>query len=143
MAKRIQRSADVPTFQHKFANGDWVELKSAFRIGDRDSINSRMVSPEQKLNQETGEMEYTGGVKVDTSLANVATLMQAIIAWGGADFTDDKTGEPFEITMENVAGLSEEDATALIAAIDGRNPKPVGPKAPADSATPATSTSAS
>ena len=147
MSKRVQRSQDVPTFRHTFApdpedgHVDWVELKANFRIGDRDAINARMVSPEQKLNKETGEMEYTGGVKVDTSLANVATLLQAITAWGGEGFKTNGKLDP--IDMDTVAGLSEDDATALVNAINARNPKAVGPKAPADSETTATSTSAS
>lgn len=131
MGKRIQRSADVPTFTFKFpadpdGNVDWVELKSSFRLGDRDAINSRLVSPAQKENPETGEMEYTGGVTVDTSLANVATLLQAITDWGGAGFETE--GARDSIDIDSVAGLDEDDAKLLVEAINARNPKAVGPK---------------
>lgn len=142
MGRRVVKTQDVPTFRHSFAadddgNVDWVELKATFRAGDRDAINARLVTPEQKLNEETDEMEYTGGVKVDTSLANVATLLQAITDWGGKGFEGD------EINLDSVAGLSEEDSTELLKAINARNPKAIGPKEKAGKATPATSTSAS
>jgi hypothetical protein len=149
MGKRIQRSEDVPTFRHTFApdepdesghiNIDWVEMRAHFRLGDRDAINSHMFVPKTKFNPETGEDEMTGGMRLDTSLANVATLLRAIVAWGGDGFTTD--GSADEINMENVAGLSEDDARELVKALQARNPKAVGPKAPADAVTPATSTS--
>ena len=141
MGKRIQKSVDVPTFTHRFENGDWVEMKVGFRLGDRDAINASMFQPERKLNEKTGDLEYTGGVKLDTSLANVATLTRAITDWGGEGF--ETNGVKDEINMENVAGLDENDAKELLAALQARNPRPVGPKAPADSGTTATSTSAS
>jgi hypothetical protein len=151
MGKRIQRSEDVPTFRHSFApdepdekgrvNIDWVEMKAYFRLGDRDAINSLMFVPKTKFNPETGEDEMTGGMKLDTSLANVATLRRAIVAWGGDGFETD--GEMDEITLENVAGLGEDDARELVKALQARNPKAVGPKEKASVGTPATSTSAS
>jgi hypothetical protein len=147
MGKRIQRSEDVPIFRHTFAADpedghiDWVEMKAYFRLGDRDAINSRMFVPKTKLNEETGEEEMTGGMRLDTSLANVATLLRAIVDWGGEGFTTD--GKKDEISLENVAGLSEDDAKELVRALQVRNPKAVGPKGKAVEATPDTSTSVS
>ena len=145
MGKRIQRSEDVPTFRHTFAadpedgHTDWVEMKAHFRLGDRDAINSHMFVPKTKFNPETGEDEMTGGMRLDTSLANVATLLRAIVAWGGEGFSTN--GETDEITMETVAGLSEDDARELVKALQARNPKAVGPKEKASVETPATNTS--
>jgi hypothetical protein len=146
MSKRIQKSSDVPTFTYQFApdengNVDWVEMKTSIRLGDRDAINSNMFKLEQKKNPETGELEYTGGMKLDTSLANVAALTRLIVKWGGDGFMTD--GKLDEITLENVSGLSEDDSRELLAAINARNPKAIGPKAPAEPATPATATSSS
>jgi hypothetical protein len=61
------------------------------------------------------------------------------VAWGGEGFSTN--GETDEITMETVAGLSEDDARELVKALQARNPKAVGPKEKADAVTPATNTS--
>jgi hypothetical protein len=140
MGSRIQKSQDVPTFTYTFeSDGSWVEMKVSFRAGDRDAINSQMVEAIKKLNPKTGEEEYTGEVRMNTSLANVATLKQAIVAWGGPGFTTN--GKPDEISLENIAGISEEDELELLNALNSRNPKAVGPKGKAGEETTATSSS--
>lgn len=143
MGNRIQRSQDVPTFRHPMSDGsgDWVDMKTSFRLGDRDAINAHMVRAVVKVNPETGEEEMTGKVELDTSLANVATLKQAITAWGGDGFTTN--GKVDDVTLENIAGLEEDDSKELLAALNARNPRAIGPKGKAKQATPAGNTSAS
>jgi hypothetical protein len=116
-------------------------MKANLRLGDRDAINANLWTPEQKENEQTGELEYTGGMKLDTSRANVATLARVIVAWGGEGFETNGKIDP--IDLDTVAGLFEDDAKELLSAIAARNPKPIGPKVPTAPATPDTSTSAS
>jgi hypothetical protein len=136
--KRIHKNGDVPTTRVDLEGGDWVEGKTFLVLNDRDKINSGLMT----IDMETGE------AAVDTSKANVLTLLQTIVSWGGPGFCQidheaqesthtEGVGpcEPEPITAESISGLDETVARLLLKQFTAKHPRPVPPKGPAVKAT--------
>lgn len=88
--------------------GDWVDLRTSLRFGDRRAIEERLYGLRS---------DATGRVVLGTELhmaeANVETMLRSIVAWGGPGFCSkdehphDGDCTPRPITAENLDGLDE------------------------------------
>lgn len=127
-------------------DGDWVDLKSRFSMGDRAAINQSIVEggvrsykSVDKLTGEETERSEMGQMQLGAS--NIATMERGIIAWGGPGFCrsaedhekkgsthyddDENNGcKPIPINWKNLLDLDDPTGSKIIEEISKRNVQP-------------------
>lgn len=128
MPSRLRQRDAIPVDEIQLGGGDWVKVRRWLTAQDRDEINAKMT----KIDMDKG----TGSV--DVSFSNRATVLQALVEWGGPGFCQDNheegddevkghTHKPVPITMDYLSLLPASDLQILVAYISRKNPRASGP----------------
>lgn len=111
MARRILSDQDVRPVRFDLGEGDWVDLKSRFRVRDRGAINSAIINGEITSSNVVGadgkrtQVVKLGELALDAT--SIAWMAQGVIRWGGPGFCSidhDTPGAPTHAEVEDSAG---------------------------------------
>lgn len=127
----ILQRGKVDTFKIEFANG-WIELKQQLTVKDRSLVNQSTVTGKIVARSGNEEEVEMGALALGNS--QIQTLVQAIVAWGGAAFCtfdhahEGKGGaahehQPLDLTVENICVVPDAVSEVLLDEINKRNPR--------------------
>jgi hypothetical protein len=102
----VSRFAERGISRIELDGGDWVDIKTALRFGDRLAIEEKLYS--------AGIGENGTPKSLNLEAASVEALLRGIVAWGGPGFCEHE-GHPHEGECRsrpiNAANIQELDAT--------------------------------
>jgi hypothetical protein len=137
----MSRFVELATARVELGGGDWVELRTRLRYGDRAAIEERLLGLSANA---AGRVEVNGSQPLHLREGNIEALLRGIVAWGGPGFcavsTHPHEGEcaPRAITAEAIEALDETAERILIelqARLRTRSPDFTSPLSPPRTAT--------
>lgn len=145
MTRRILDDADIVAHRFDLGDGDWVDLKSRFRVRDRGAINKAIIEGEITTTSVAGadgrrvQVVKLGELALDAT--SIATMVQGVIRWGGPGFCVvnhdrpdapthaevDDSGGPCRVrpmTVEALGNMDDVTGMLIVAKINDLNPSP-------------------
>jgi hypothetical protein len=145
VTRRILDDADIEAVRFDLGEGDWVDLKSRFRVRDRGAINKAIIEGEVTTTSVAGvdgkrvQVVKLGELALDAT--SIATMVQGVIRWGGPGFcvvNHDRPGAPTHaevedqtgpcrirpMTVEALGNMDDVTGMRIVAKINDLNPEP-------------------